>query len=116
MPLNAAQSRELQCRLAQDRERTVPVGLRQAQMRAQIEVLSQQGAVNVSRLVERDGQIEWPTKMLRSDVRGGDHPALAFAETHDAVPLVVWLHRDLRSNGSIKKSYSEADDKSAMSA
>jgi hypothetical protein len=107
--------RELRADLHRIESAPFPSGYAKAQMRAQIEVLSQQGAVNVSRLVERDGQIEWPTKMLRSDVRGGDHPALAFAETHDAVPLVVWLHRDLLIKRLDQEIDSEADDKSAMS-
>jgi hypothetical protein len=107
--------RELRADLHRIQSAPFPSSHAKAQMRAQIEVLSQQGAVNVGRLVEHDGQIEWPTKMLRSDVRGGDHPALAFAETHDAVPLLVWLHRDLLIKRLDQEIDSEADDKSAMS-
>src|SRR5258708_35178832 len=55
--------------------------------------LAQRGTPNVSNLVEHDRQVEWPTQMLRPDVRNTEVPSVAFAETHDLLPLIAWLHK-----------------------
>jgi hypothetical protein len=80
-----------------------------------VEALAQQGAPNVTNLVEHDRPIEWPNQMLRSDVRGGDHPALAFANIEAATPLLIWLHKDAMIAALDREIDAESDDKSALS-
>ena len=65
-----------------------PSSYAKQQMSAQIEALAMSGAPNVSNLIEHDRKIEWPTQTLRSEVHNTQVPSVAFAETHDLLPLM----------------------------
>jgi hypothetical protein len=56
--------------------------------------LAQRGAVSVSRLVEHDDNIEWPTLQQRVNVYNGEAVAVGFLELPDTLALTCWLHRD----------------------
>jgi len=66
---HAVMAAELIVAARQVRSAPYPSSHAKQQMRAQIEALAMQGAPSVSNLIEHDRQIEWPTQMLRSDVR-----------------------------------------------
>jgi hypothetical protein len=51
---------------------------------------------------------------LRSEVLGGEHPALAFAQVPDTVELLAWLHRDLLIKRLDAEIDAESDDKAAL--
>jgi hypothetical protein len=68
----------------------------------------------VSNLLEHDRDIVWPTQMLRSDVRGGDHPALAFAEVHGVLPILAWLQKEALIKRLDAEIDAEADDDAAL--
>ena len=61
--------RELRADLHRVRSAPLPSSYAKAQMRAMVEQPAMQGAPSVANLIEHDRQIEWPTQMLRSDVR-----------------------------------------------
>ena len=63
--------------------------------REQIDVLAERGAVSVSRLVELDGDIEFPTQLLRAMVHSAAPGAVVRHVTVDVVGLIAWLHGDL---------------------
>ncbi|MET4030125.1 MULTISPECIES: hypothetical protein [unclassified Bradyrhizobium] len=107
--------RELKADLHRIQSAPFPSVYAKQQMREQIEALALLGVPTVSLLIEHDGRIVWPMQMIRSEVRGGEHPALAFAEMHDAVALVAWLHKDALIAALDREIASEADDKAAMS-
>jgi len=67
-------------------------------------------------LVEHDRQVEWPTQMLRSDVRNTEVPSVAFAETHDLLPLIAWLHKSALIAALDREIDTESDDAAALSA
>jgi hypothetical protein len=108
-------ARELRADLHRIRSAAFPSSHAKAQMRAQIEALAQQGAPNVATLIGHDRQIEWPTQMQQSTVRGGDHPALAFAEVRGVLPILAWLHKDFLIKRLDAKIDAEADDPAALS-
>jgi hypothetical protein len=107
--------RELKADLHRIASAPYPSAYAKQQMREQIEALAMQGAPSVSALVELDGKIVWPMQMMRSEVRGGEHPALAFAETLDAVALTCWLHKSALIAALDREIATEADDKAALS-
>ena len=102
--------RELRADLHRIASAPFPSAYVKQQMREQIEALAMQGAPSVSALVELDGKIVWPMQMMRSEVRGGEHPALAFAETHDAVALICWLHKSALIAALDREISTESDD------
>ena len=74
-----------------------------------------QGAPSVSSLIEHDGRIEFQTRSIRSEVRGADQRALAFAEVPDAAALVAWLHKDALIAALDREIATEADDANGLS-
>jgi hypothetical protein len=85
-------------------------------MREIVEQLATRGAPSVSLLIEHDRrEIGWPMTQLRSEVLGGEHPALAFAEVPDAVALLAWLHRDALIKRLDAEIDAEADDAASLS-
>jgi hypothetical protein len=108
--------RELRADLARISAAPFPSSHAKAQMREIVEHAATRGAPSVSLLVEYDRrEIGWPMTQLRSDVRGGEHPALAFAEVPDTVALFAWLHRDALIAALDVEIDTEADDKAALS-
>jgi hypothetical protein len=91
-----------------------PSSYAKQQMRAQIEALAMSGAPNVSNLIEHDRPITWLTQMLRSEVHNTPVPSVAFAETHDLLPLIAWLHKSALVAALDREIDAEADDKAAM--
>ena len=85
-----------------------------AQMRAQIEELAQRGEVSVSRLVEHDGQLDWPLMQLVVPVRGAQGAA-GITEVPDTVAMFAWMHRDALIKKLDTEIDAEADDKAALS-
>jgi hypothetical protein len=62
-----------------------------------------------------DGDIEFPTQRLASQVIGAEQRALAFTETADALAVICWLHRDALVKRLDAEIDAEADDKAALS-
>ena len=83
-------------------------------MRAQIEELAQRGEVSVSRLVEHDGQLDWPLMQLVVPVRGAQGAA-GITEVPDTVAMFAWMHRDALIKKLDTEIDAEADDKAALS-
>jgi hypothetical protein len=108
-------SRELKADLHRIRSAPYPSSHAKARMRAQIDALAQQGAPNVSDLVENDRQIVWPVTNLQSRIYNTEVPSLGFAETHDMLPLIAWLHRDALIAALDREITTESDDKAALS-
>jgi len=107
--------RELKADLHRIRSAPFPLSYVKAKMRAQIDALAQQGAPSVSDLVENDRLIVWPKQNLQSRVYNTEVPSLAFAETHDMLPLIAWLHRDALIAALDREITTESDDKAALS-
>jgi hypothetical protein len=106
--------RELRADLHRIQSSCYPSSHAKAQMRAQVEALAQRGP-SVSRLVELDQDIDWPTCELRSNVYNAPGGAIAFAEAPDTLALFAWLHRDALIKRLDAEIDAEADDKSALS-
>jgi hypothetical protein len=105
--------RELRADLNRIRSAPYPASYCKAQARAQIEALAQRGAVNVSRLVEHDGDLEFPTQQVQVAI---PPPAVVgFATVIDTVALVAWLHHDMLIGALDREIDAEADDDAALS-
>ena len=87
-------------------------------MRQTVEALAMRGAVNVSHLVERDGDIEFPTTRITAMVRNIEQQqagAVAFVEVSDATAIFAWLHQAELIRRLDEEILSEADDDAALS-
>ncbi|MET4036505.1 hypothetical protein ABIB94_008102 [Bradyrhizobium sp. JR7.2] len=107
--------RELRADLHRIRSAPFPSAHAKQQMREQIEALAMQGGPSVSLLIEHDGKIVWPMQMTRSELRGGERPALAFSETLDAVALTCWLHKSALIAALDREIGTESDDPASLS-
>jgi hypothetical protein len=107
--------RELRANLNRIASASYPSGYCKARAKEQIEALAMQGTPTVAMLVEHDGDLIWPMTRLRSEVLGGEHPALAFAEVPDTIALIAWLHRDTLIKRLDAEIDTESDDASALS-
>jgi hypothetical protein len=65
-----------------------------AQIRAQIDELAERGRPIVSEAIEHDRAVVFATHNVRSTIIGADQRSLGFAETADALALVVWVNRE----------------------
>ena len=106
--------RELRSDLHRIESAPFPSAYAKRQMRAQIEALAMQGAPSVSALVEHDGKIEFQARSIRSEARGAEQRALAFAEVPDTLALVAWLHKDALIAALDREIATEADDGAAL--
>ena len=106
--------RELKADLHRIQSAPFPSSHAKASMRAQIEALAMQGAPSVSDLIEHDRKIVWPMQNLRSQVFNTEVPSVAFAEAHDALPLIAWLHRDALIKRHDAEIDTESDDAAAL--
>ena len=89
-----------------------------AKMRQTIEALAMRGAVNVSHLVERDGDIEFPTTRITAMVRNIEQQqagAVAFVAVSDTTAIFAWLHQAELIRRLDEEIQSEADDDAALS-
>ena len=86
-----------------------------ARARAQVEGLAQRGAVNVSRLVEVDGDIEFPALHVRTLVHNATPGAVVFHDAIDFAALVAWLCTDSLIKRLDAEIDAESDDASALS-
>ena len=105
--------RELRADLHRIASAPYPSSHVKAKMRSQVEALAARGAPDVSRLIELDGPVEWPTQRVQSEVIA-EQRALAFAQVPDTLALVAWLHRDALIKKLDEEIASEADDKAAL--
>ena len=106
--------RELKADLHRIRSAPYPSRHAKAQMRAQIEALAMQGAASVSRLVEHDGDIEFPTQQLRVTVHNAQPGAIGFVDVPDPVATLAWLHKDALIAALDREIAAEADDDAAL--
>jgi len=106
--------RELRANLHAIRSAPMPSAHCKRRMREQIEALAARGAVNVSGLVEHDGDIEWPRAQQTVAVRGGQG-ASATVEQSDTPALIAYLFKDLLLKKLDAEIDNEADDGSALS-
>ena len=111
--------RELKADLARIAAAPFPSSHARARMREAVEALSMRGAVNVSRLIEHDGDIEFAHHDMRVPIIAGNKEtpitAIAGWTQPDALALVCWLHKDALIARLDVEIDSEADDKSALS-
>ena len=107
--------KELRADLHRVRSAPFPSNYCKQRMRAMIEQLAMSGAPSVSGLVELDRPIAWARQQVQSQVRGGEHLALGFAEVTDSVATLAWLVPEILIRKLDAEIDSEADDKSAMS-
>ena len=108
-------TRELKSDLHRIESAPFPSSHAKARMRTQVEALATKGAPSVSLLVEHDGNVEFQTQRVQSEVYGAEQRALAFAEVVNPVALVAWLHRDALIAALDREISSEADDGAALS-
>jgi hypothetical protein len=85
-----------------------------AKMRDEIEALAARGEPDVSLLVERGANIEWPDQRVQSEVYAAER-ALAFAQVPDTLAIFAWLHRDAIIKQLTALIDSESDDRAALS-
>jgi hypothetical protein len=83
-------------------------------VREMITELAERGRPSLSRLIEADADIEWPTVQVRADIHNAPG-AVAFHEQPDALALVAYLFRDTLVAKLDAEIASEADDKAALS-
>jgi hypothetical protein len=105
--------RELAADAHRIRSAPFPSTYAKQRMREQIEALARRAAPDVSILIEHDGKLRWPTTNLQSQIFNAQ-PAIGFAETPDALGLLVWLHRDALIAALDRAIDDEADDKVAL--
>jgi hypothetical protein len=110
--------RELRADLHRIESAPFPSSHARAKMRQTVEALAMRGAVNVSHLVERDGDIEFPTTRITAMVRNIEQQqagAVAFVEVSDATAIFAWLHQAELIRRLDEEILSEADDDAALS-
>jgi hypothetical protein len=108
-------TRELKADLHRIESAPYPSSHAKAKMRAQVEALATQGAPSVALLVEHDGEVEFQTQRLQSEVFGSTERSLAFAQVPDTLALTCWLHRDALIAALDREIAAESDDKAALS-
>jgi hypothetical protein len=106
--------RELKAAIHTIRSSCFPSGYCKQRAREQVEQLSQRGAISVSRLVEFDGDIEFPSLQQRAMVHNATAGAVAFHETVDVVALMAFLHKPTLIAALDREIDAEADDKAAL--
>jgi Putative transposase len=97
---NIARARELRADLHRVQSAPYPSSHAKARMREEIEQLARRGAVDVSALVEHDGD---------------SAQALAFGEVVDTVGLFAWLCKDALIAKLDREIEAETDDKASLS-
>jgi len=106
--------REIKAAIHTIRSSCFPKSYCRQRMREQVEPLVRRGEVSVSRLVEIDGEIEWPMQRVRSELYGEQRQA-AFGEVPDAVALVAWMFKDALIAALDREIDAEADDAASLS-
>lgn len=107
--------RELKADLHRIRSSPFPSSYAKQQMRAVVDGLAARGAVNVSRLVEHDGPVEFPTQQMQVAVHNAQPGAVGFVQVTDALALCAWLHRDALIAAVDREIATEADDAASLS-
>jgi hypothetical protein len=108
--------RELRADLHRIASAPFPSSYAKQQMRAQVAALVQRGAPDCTNLLEHDGQIDFPTMRLQSDVfNTGTAGAVAYATTPDVVGLLAWLSRDALVAALDREIDNSSDDPAALS-
>ena len=109
--------RELRADLHRVRSSCYPSAYCKQRLRAQIEELAERGAPSVSALIEHDGEVIWPTTMLKARVHATEKGAVAIGEMIDVPALLAWIM--VKDAGLLKRLdgliESECDDKAALS-
>jgi hypothetical protein len=86
-----------------------------AQAREMVAAFATRGTPSVSRLVELDGPVEFPTLRVRSEVMGGAERSLAFHEAIDVVGLFAILVPSALISILDAQIDAEKDDPAALS-
>lgn len=81
----------------------------------QVEQLAIRGAISVSRLVEHDGDIEFPTMQVTSAVYNVGGGAVAYHEAVDVVGLMAFLHKSALIAALDREIDAEGDDAGSLS-
>jgi hypothetical protein len=79
-----------------------------------VEALEQRGAISVSRLVELDGDIEFPSLQQRAMVHNATPGAVAYHEAVDVAALLAFLVKPTVISALDRLIDDEADDESAL--
>lgn len=108
-------SRELKADLARIAAAPYPSNYCKQKMRQEVEQLAQRGAASVSRLVEHDGPVEFPTMQLMVPVRSETPGAVGFAEMPDALALFAWTFKDALVAALDAEIDGESDDPASLS-
>lgn len=113
--------RELKADVRRIQSAPFPSAHARAKMRQQVESLAAKGVPDVSRMVEHDLDVEWPTVRHSEPLVGGvttkGAVVTGITSWHqiDTAALFCWLHRDALVARLDAEIASEADDRSALS-
>jgi hypothetical protein len=83
--------------------------------REQVEQLAMCGAISVSRLVEADGEIEFPEIQIASTIYNAQPGAIAYHQRIDVVGLIAFLHKPALIAALDRQIEDEADDGASLS-
>jgi hypothetical protein len=85
--------RELRANLNCVNSAPFPSSYAKQRAREQVEAFAQRGAISVSRLIEVDGDIEFPTLQMRATVHNATPGAIAFHEAIDVAGVIAYLQK-----------------------
>jgi hypothetical protein len=108
-------ARELKADLHRITSAPYPASHAKARMREQVEVLAQRGAVNVSQLVEHNGDLEFPTQQTQVAILNAQPGAVGFVQVPDTLALLAWTFKDSLLARIDAEVMAEADDAAALS-
>jgi hypothetical protein len=103
-------ARELKADLHGITSAPYPASHAKARMREQVEVLAQRGAVNVSQLVEHNGDLEFPTQQTQVAILNAQPGAVGFVQVSDTLALLAWTFKDSLLARIDAEVMAEADD------
>jgi hypothetical protein len=109
-----AKVRDLRAELRRIESAPYPSAHAKAKCRAAVEALAQRCVVDVGRVVAHDGEIVWPTQVLRAQVFNSKEPIYISTEVPDTLALFAWLNREALIKRLDVEVAAIADDKAAL--
>jgi len=109
-------ARELVADLRRIEASSYPRDYSRAKATAEVLALAERGQISASRLVERDGTLDFPTMQLSSQVYNTETRAIAFAhDVPDALAILAAIHTDAMIAAVCKAVDRESDDQNSLS-
>jgi hypothetical protein len=106
--------RELKADLHRIASAPYPSAHARAKVRQEVEALAQIGQPALTNVIEHDGKIVWPSKIVQSEVYT-EQRALAFTEQPDALALIAYLLKPQLIAALDREIDAEADDPASLS-